>query len=588
MVDTSISTGTIVPDTRGPDPIVHARPNLGLHHGEVGAKLDPSITSDQDVGTDLRGHAVQPLVQDKDSTKTEVEWESQVGTDRDTATGQVSNTGDGTTESAPKKAFLREFKGHKTTPSQHDSENLPSITTKQTDKKTNYSRASSKLKKNVEGQSSRSVSALESAKPTAETKARELVGKAVGKVARSNHKSSSAKNSGTVVEVSRASAQYLPAPVAAPSEVQLLTNPSDWPILPEKPIWPSSFPKLTIPAPQPLVEPPISTLLQEKPSLVEKPTSVGQPTAPTTVSPSGSIMEACQPQPLELTEKSSKPTNSDCPSDNGRQLTSEEMARDSSVSTQEDKGGALFESPSTAPTSFFQTERSSSIADELRLDLTELEEKSLSKERQSLGVDSDQLRSILQADFEADVTTPARHENFRDSSVQACSLTITDTTAPVESVLAQEPSHVEGASLQTPSVPNAPAILEPEGGKEHVKEFPQNVSNDGMKPVLTEEAPMMAANKMSGPPSIVPASPHGPSSSPGNGHSRSPERKHAPVIPPRSSSLPLDPAPIQTRHKKKPKKVVPVDKRGNTSTSKGPVAYPRQEENDQVLVCDSF
>ena len=173
---------------------------------------------------------------------------------------------------------------------------------------------------------------------------------------------------------------------------------------------------------------------------------------------------------------------------------SQAMTRDTSMSTEYN---VLFNSTSTAPSSFFATERSNSIAEDSQLNSLSTHAASLERTKQTTaGIDPEQLRSKLEA--QADTTTSETSDTAK--------------------------SYVKG---------------------------PQHAIDENVKKGKCKDD---ASKKAS-----IPATPPKPQSSARTPiSSRSPDRKQVPDIPQRSSSLSVSSTPIHTRLRKKPKNFSPV------------------------------
>ena len=182
------------------------------------------------------------------------------------------------------------------------------------------------------------------------------------------------------------------------------------------------------------------------------------------------------------------------PSGLDHQAGSQAMTRDTSMSTEYN---VLFNSTSTAPSSFFATERSNSIAEDSHLNSLSAHAASLERTKQTTaGIDPEQLRSKLEA--QADVTTSETSDTAK--------------------------SYVKG---------------------------PQHAIDENVKKGKSKDDVSKKAS--------IPATPTKPQSSdrpPSS--SRSPDRKQTPDIPQRSSSLSVSSTPIHTRLRKKPKNFSPV------------------------------
>ncbi len=192
------------------------------------------------------------------------------------------------------------------------------------------------------------------------------------------------------------------------------------------------------------------------------------------------------------------PVASSVPSGLEHEPGSQAMTRDTSMSTEHN---VLFNSTSTAPSSFFATERSNSIAEESHLNSLSAHAASLERTKQTTaGIDPEQLRSKLEA------------------QVNATTSETSDTAK----------NYVRGL--------------------QHA--IDENVKKGKSKDDLSKKA-------------SIPATPPKPqSSAPTPTSSRSPDRKQAPDIPQRSSSLSVSSTPIHTRLRKKPKNFSPVAEEG--------------------------
>ncbi len=192
---------------------------------------------------------------------------------------------------------------------------------------------------------------------------------------------------------------------------------------------------------------------------------------------------------------------------------SQAMTRDTSKATEKNAVSVL---TSTAPSSFFTTERSNSIVEDSHLHSLNAHAASLERTKQTTaGIDPEQLRSKLEA--QADATSSGTSDTAK--------------------------SYVKGS---------------------------QHVVDDNIKKAKSKDG---VSNKAS----ILPATPPKPQSSARNpSSSRSPGRKQAPDIPQRVSSLSVSSTPIHTRLRKKPKNFSPVVKEesGGATTQIDPAEGP--------------
>ena len=232
------------------------------------------------------------------------------------------------------------------------------------------------------------------------------------------------------------------------------------------------------------------------------------------------------------------------------------MIRDASTSTHEEEDKA-----STAPTSYMQTERSNSIVGGLSSTTTYPPQSPSKQGARDALLDADKLHSLLQADVDTSIGAGMSQELVGSKG----------TYSPEALMNEKSVSSVDPAPLgnTTPG-----KIAE---GRYAVLSLLED-KDDNVKPAASDISAKTSANRGSARSAISAPSP----ASTESVREKSPEKEQKPVIPSRSSSLQPVSAPIQTRHKKKPKRFEQVEEGNGDVDAKVPLVGGRVD--DEVLV----
>ena len=264
----------------------------------------------------------------------------------------------------------------------------------------------------------------------------------------------------------------------------------------------------------------------------------------------------------------SKPTMTGVNMKEGPEIVSKAITRENGNSPYNKEDSTSCGPLSTVQTSYQQTERSNSNVDTSQEDTLNSTEPSSAKHHKDGGFDPEVLRSLLQAD-------EATHDRLEDKGnlkSQEALVRVEQASTVSAQDLVQDKSSPSRTSGLLPRVSPMPCQLHGTDGP-----LPNETPLVNAKPVTTEEI-LISSSAKTARSNDTTTSP-----SPSASISEADNRNRSPDVLLRSSSPQSIPAPIQTRHKKRPKQLVSV-KKGDVPDAEAHSAASGTQPDDPVPV----